>query len=177
LSVKLRERSAQKLLGLPPGEQRAALDVRNRLAVPLNDRMTKVRTVARFVFRDQPELARKVTSAYERHRRPASRRGRGTTESPDAAPAKGHGLIYGTGLLCARSGSTHWPLTQIRSPLHCVSNWQPPGAVDLGSGGGAFGALEALGALAGPAFGVSSRQLTCIWSLPVWIAEQKKRLP
>jgi hypothetical protein len=87
LSVKLRERSAQKLIGLPPGEQRAALELRNRLAVLLNDRMTKVRTVARFVFREKPDLVRKVTSAYERQRRAASRRSRDTPESPDAAPA------------------------------------------------------------------------------------------
>ncbi len=88
LSVKLRERSAQKLVGLPPGEQRAALDFRNRLAVLLNERMTKVRTVARFVFRDTPDIARKVTSAYERQRR-AGRRVRETPESPDATPAEG----------------------------------------------------------------------------------------
>ena len=48
--------------------------LRNRLATVLSNRMGVVRSAARFVFRNRPEIIREVTSAYERRRRAASRR-------------------------------------------------------------------------------------------------------
>lgn len=55
-------------------EAREALVLRNKLANLLNARMNLVRGAARFVFRDQPEVVREVTSAYERRKRAAARR-------------------------------------------------------------------------------------------------------
>jgi hypothetical protein len=89
LAKKLRERSAQKIVGVPPGEQRQALELRNRIATLLHDRMNRVRAVARFVFRNQPDLVRRVTSSYQRDRRAAARRAQQQTqaEQPQAAPS------------------------------------------------------------------------------------------
>jgi hypothetical protein len=53
---------------------RSALDLRNRVVSLLADRITLVRSAARFVFRAHPEIARQATSSYERRRRTASRR-------------------------------------------------------------------------------------------------------
>jgi hypothetical protein len=52
-----------------PKERRAAIDLRNRLAVLLAERLRLVRTTARFVFRSNPALLRQVTSRYERTRK------------------------------------------------------------------------------------------------------------
>ena len=51
-----------------------AIFLRNQLANLLKGRMRLVRSAARFVFRDHPEIVREVTSAYERKRRAAARR-------------------------------------------------------------------------------------------------------
>lgn len=63
---------------------RAALDLRNRVVSLLWDRMSLVRSAARFVFRTSPEIAREATSAYERRRRAANRRV--STQGPVTAP-------------------------------------------------------------------------------------------
>ena len=55
-------------------EELAALELRNRLAHMLFQRMSLVRRAARFVFRDQPEIVRQATSAYQRRQRAARRR-------------------------------------------------------------------------------------------------------
>ncbi|HEU4412186.1 MAG TPA: hypothetical protein VFS43_43490 [Polyangiaceae bacterium] len=69
----LRERPAA---AAAPGDEVArALALRNRLATLLAAKMNAVRAAARFVFRHRPEIVREATSAYERHRRAASRRG------------------------------------------------------------------------------------------------------
>jgi len=83
LARQLRERSAQLLVGLPPGENKRTLELRNRLATLLYDRMSRVRSVARFVFRQHPELVRKATSAYQRRRRTAANRVRRESETTD----------------------------------------------------------------------------------------------
>ena len=94
LAKKLRERSAQKLVGVPPGEQRAALELRNRVATLLHDRMNRVRAAARFVFRHDPDLVRRVTSAYQRQRRNAANRARAGQQGQvaEGAPTTEGGL-------------------------------------------------------------------------------------
>jgi len=69
------------VLQVRPDEQREAandarqkIDLRNRYAALLWERVTRVRSAARFVFRHHPAIAREATSASERNRRAASRR-------------------------------------------------------------------------------------------------------
>jgi hypothetical protein len=69
LAKQLRDRSADKLVATPGNEERAALEIRNRLIALLWDRISRVRAVARYVFRHQPELVRKTTSSYARRTR------------------------------------------------------------------------------------------------------------
>jgi len=64
-------------VGLNPGagkDEQAALELRNRLAHLLNQRMNLVRGAARFVFRAYPAILRQATSTYQRRRRAALRR-------------------------------------------------------------------------------------------------------
>ncbi len=82
LATELRARPASPAQLAPAA--RAALDLRNRVISLLWDRMSLVRSAARFVFRTNPEIAREATSAYERRRRAANRRG--STQGPIAAP-------------------------------------------------------------------------------------------
>ncbi len=96
LAAALRERSATALTGEATSASQTALDLRNRLATLLFERMSAVRSAARFVFRNDPDTVRKVTSAYERQRRSASRRRgksnesdtRSAVDSVEAKPAK-----------------------------------------------------------------------------------------
>jgi hypothetical protein len=69
LAKRLRNRSADQRVSKPGSEEGAALELRNRVAALLLERMNRVRAVARYVFRHQPELVRKVTSSYQRKRR------------------------------------------------------------------------------------------------------------
>lgn len=57
----------------------AKLHGRDALMTELMDRMRTVRALARFVFRDHPQILRKATSEYERKRRRKSRKRRGQT--------------------------------------------------------------------------------------------------
>lgn len=66
-------------------EEVDALDLRNRLAALLTERIALARNAARFVFRHYPAIVRQATSAYQRKRRAASRRSAAAT--PDEAPA------------------------------------------------------------------------------------------
>jgi hypothetical protein len=81
----LRNQSARKLGGTNVSAQKTALDFRNRIATLLCARMNRVRTAARFAFRYDPDLVRKVTSAYQRKRRAEARRSKQTPADP--APA------------------------------------------------------------------------------------------
>lgn len=72
LAAQLRDRPAVPA-ALPENVARAKA-LRSRLATLLWHRMSAVRGAARFVFRNQPEIIREVTSAYERRRRAAARR-------------------------------------------------------------------------------------------------------
>jgi hypothetical protein len=85
LAKELREVSAKKVVGTPPGAHRAALDLRNRVATLLHDRVRKVRAVSRYVFRQQPDLVRRVTSDYQRRRRTNARRSSGTETTTEAS--------------------------------------------------------------------------------------------
>jgi len=69
---------------------RQALDLRNRLAWLLQQKLAQVRAAARFVFRHQPDTARSFASTYERKKRAAARRSRKKSPSDpsDAPPAK-----------------------------------------------------------------------------------------
>lgn len=87
LAARLRDRPA---VPAPlPEEAMKAKALRNRLATLLWERMSHVRGAARFVFRDQSEIVREVTSAYERRRRAASRRAspKKPTATPGAEPS------------------------------------------------------------------------------------------
>lgn len=68
LATAVRELSANKLAGAPVGAQKLALELRNRLASMLYNRMQLVRSAARYVFRRNPAIVRRVTSAYQRQR-------------------------------------------------------------------------------------------------------------
>ena len=66
---------------------RAALALRNRVVTLLLARMMLVRSAARFVFRNQPEIVREVASAYGRRRRAVARRARAEKEGVPTSPA------------------------------------------------------------------------------------------
>lgn len=69
----------------PAAKQAAsALELRNRLAALLVQKVASVRSAARFVFRNQPEIRREVSSTYERRSRAARRR---AAAKAAAAPA------------------------------------------------------------------------------------------
>ena len=68
-------------------EARKALELRNKLAGLLLDRMNLVRAAARFVFRRRPEIVREATSAYERRKRAANRRAKKKGEEQPSADA------------------------------------------------------------------------------------------
>jgi hypothetical protein len=53
---------------------RRSLDVRNRIATLLVERMGTVRAASRFVFRNHPAIAREAASSYVRRKRAATRR-------------------------------------------------------------------------------------------------------
>ena len=69
---------------MSPENTRRALDVRNRVATLLVDRMGLVRSAALFVFRNQPDIAREAGSAFERRRRArgAPQQAQHTRQSP-----------------------------------------------------------------------------------------------
>jgi len=72
LAAELRARPATPIV--LSDESRNAKSLRDRLATVMLGRMNVVRSAARFVYRQWPEIVREVTSAYERRRRAAARR-------------------------------------------------------------------------------------------------------
>lgn len=78
LVITLRNRSANRLAGTDRQEQEASLELRNRLATLLYDRMQLVRAAARYVFRHDQQTARRASSRYQRRRNARYRR-RSTT--------------------------------------------------------------------------------------------------
>ena len=85
--VRIRE-VAQKLNSQgPPLTGQAAdpkIDLRNRLVTLLDQRVSRVRRAAWYVFRDHPEVVRQVTSAYERKRRVETKRRKKSPIAPVA---------------------------------------------------------------------------------------------
>ena len=67
LVSELRDQSAKKVAA-SPDEQQQALELRNRLAALLYERMQLVRSAARYVYRHDASRIRRVTSAYQRQR-------------------------------------------------------------------------------------------------------------
>lgn len=65
-----------ELCARPGPKASEKIELRDRLLCLLNTRVLEARRAARFVFRNYPEIQRKVTSAYQRERR-ASRRQKG----------------------------------------------------------------------------------------------------
>jgi hypothetical protein len=84
LAVALRDRPAVPLV--LSDKARAALSLRNKVISLLTDRMATVRSAARFVFRDEPEIVRQVTSAYERRKRAAAKREAAKKKAPGVPP-------------------------------------------------------------------------------------------
>ena len=81
LASALRDVSANKLAGVSTDAQKQALELRNRLASMLYDRMQLVRAAARYVFRHDPATVRRATSAYQRQRVARYRKNREEAES------------------------------------------------------------------------------------------------
>jgi hypothetical protein len=80
LAAALREQSAAALTRASADIQREALALRNRLLTLLTDRVKRVRRAATYVFRNQPDIVRKLNSAYERKQRFARRRAKEAAE-------------------------------------------------------------------------------------------------
>ena len=79
----LRQRSADKLTGAIPQEQRDTMRLRNRLIGALLERMRAGKKSIRYVFRDYPEIASKAGSDYLRSKQRARRK------SASDAPSSG----------------------------------------------------------------------------------------
>jgi len=85
LAKSLRERPTGGRTLTP--EQQTAIDLRNRVCLLLTRRMNVVRAAARYVFRHDPEILRRATSAYERRRRALARARKTQTEGEAAEAA------------------------------------------------------------------------------------------
>lgn len=99
LAKQLRERPTTPIAA---ENTRRALDLRNRIATLLVDRMTTVRAAARFIFRNQPEIAREVGSTYVRRKRASARR----TNTKPASDAGSNGIGTGTSTNTSTSTGT-----------------------------------------------------------------------
>ena len=73
-------------VAVPNPESRAALEVRNRLLALLMAKVAAVRGAAKYVFRNQPEIAREALSEYSRRTHAARRRAAKSASSAGAAP-------------------------------------------------------------------------------------------
>jgi hypothetical protein len=74
LAHSLRERSAGPAHIAPKDDPELAMDLRNRFARLIQDRLRAIRAAARFVFRNHPAIAREVTSRHGRQRQAAWRK-------------------------------------------------------------------------------------------------------
>jgi hypothetical protein len=71
-----------------PGKQADPnIDLRNRLVTLLDERVSKVRRAAHYVYHDHPEIVRLATSAYERKRRLEAKRRKRAQEKKGEEPA------------------------------------------------------------------------------------------
>jgi hypothetical protein len=69
VAQRLREQSGLAMSNSKKGEQERLLSLRNRLVTLLEDRVGRVRRAARYVFREQPNIAKRYGSTYERVQR------------------------------------------------------------------------------------------------------------
>lgn len=85
---------AKKLRARPDARDKGAVQIaaartqRNRVLAILVRRVNLVRAAARFIYRNDPAVLRKVTSAYERRRRADNRKADATAPVPPDASAK-----------------------------------------------------------------------------------------
>jgi len=94
LAAELRQQSAAALTRTNADTQRESLALRNRLLTLLVERVKRVRRAAGYVFRNQPEIVRKFTSAFERRQRSARRRAKSGDASGDTTlGASGTGAV------------------------------------------------------------------------------------
>jgi hypothetical protein len=91
LAAALRQQSAAALTHANADTQREALALRNRLLTLLVDRVKRVRRAAAYVFRNQPDIVRKFTSAFERKQRSARRRAKAGDDAPGGTAPGGAG--------------------------------------------------------------------------------------
>jgi hypothetical protein len=92
LAAALRQQSAAALTHASADTQREALALRNRLLSLLVERVKRVRRAAAYLFRNQPDIVRKFTSAFERRQRTARRRVKAAeAASSSAAPSAAAG--------------------------------------------------------------------------------------
>src|SRR5690606_35884285 len=80
LSERLRARTSTPIVTTQGA--RATLELRERYATLIADRLRALRHTAEYLFRDHPAIYREVTSAYERRKR-AVTRGAAVAESPE----------------------------------------------------------------------------------------------
>ncbi len=85
-----------------PENTRRALDIRNRVATLLLDRMCQVRAAARFVFRNHSLIARESGSAFERRRRAARKVSDKTKSTTPVSPS-----ASGANNAPSTNGATH----------------------------------------------------------------------
>lgn len=97
LARQLRERPTTPIAA---ENTRRALDLRNRVATLLVDRIATVRAAARFIFRNQPEIAREVGSTYVRRKRAYARR------SASRSASAGTGTSTNTGATATTNAPT-----------------------------------------------------------------------
>ncbi len=104
LAAALRQQSAAALTHATADTQREALALRNRLLTLLIERVKRVRRAAAYVFRNQPDIVRKFTSAFERKQRSARRRAKAGKGAP-AGTTPGAGAGMGNGQPATPNGT------------------------------------------------------------------------
>ncbi|HSC89392.1 MAG TPA: hypothetical protein VLC09_19045 [Polyangiaceae bacterium] len=85
LGQRLREQSAGPSEPGAVGRERTALDLRNRLATLVYERVLRIRSAARFALRHHPALLLEVSSAYGRKQRAAHRRRKSSSNNATAS--------------------------------------------------------------------------------------------
>lgn len=70
---RLRQRSADRLVGNSADDRKALMQLRNRLIGALQDKMANARRTIRFVFRGHPDIVEKAASRYFRDAKRKSR--------------------------------------------------------------------------------------------------------
>lgn len=82
VAAELRQRLADRVSGESETKRKQLMSLRNRLITGLTDRMRAARRAVRYVFRDYPQITRKVASEYDRERRRRTARKNKISENP-----------------------------------------------------------------------------------------------